>query len=263
MNNRQQIETLVVTMNQNTYDLHEKMNIQGKAIISNQNNQNSYLELDEGRIKYINTNTTGVGKNRNIGLLYSDCDICLFADDDVVYHTDYLISIGEAFKKLPNADIIIFNIDTINSNLSNRRKNNRIKRVRYYNFLNYGTVRIAVKRKEVLKSNIWFTIEFGGGTSYSSGEDSVFLHDSLKNGLKIYTYPKSIGTVDQGKSTWFEGYNDKYFIDKGALIKKMFPKTYWILVLVYFSNRYSKLSHKGRIYIIKKMLQGAKIYKDY
>ena len=52
---------------------------------------------------------------------------------------------------------------------------------------------------------------------YSSGEDTLFLSDALKNHLKIYLSCKYIGTVNHNKSLWFNGYNEKYFFDKGAL----------------------------------------------
>lgn len=46
--------------------------------------------------------------------------------------------------------------------------------------------------------------------------------------MKIYASPKKIGYVSQDSSCWFEGYNEKYFHDKGAL--------YYCI-----SNKYSKL----------------------
>lgn len=45
----------------------------------------------------------------------------------------------------------------------------------------------------------------------------MFIWDMLKKGMKIYTYPVVIAEVDQTTSSWFRGYNCKYFYDKGAL----------------------------------------------
>ena len=60
---------------------------------------------------------------------------------------------------------------------------------------------------------------FGGGAKYSNGEDSLFIHDCLKKGLKIYAVPVIIGheMEREGGSTWFSGYNEKFFYDRGVL----------------------------------------------
>ena len=109
--------------------------------------------------------------NRNLALNLADGDICVIADDDIVYNAGYTNTVQEAFKSIPSADMIIFNIETLGGNIG-RRQNSKIKRVRNYNFMNYGAARIAFKRESVLKKNIWFSHLFGGGAVYSSGEDT-------------------------------------------------------------------------------------------
>ncbi|HAZ18610.1 MAG TPA: hypothetical protein DCY75_00365, partial [Clostridiales bacterium] len=48
--------------------------------------------------------------------------------------------------------------------------------------------------------------------------DTLFLHSCLQKGLKIYAVPDSIATLsDERESTWFRGYNEKYYYDKGVL----------------------------------------------
>lgn len=78
-------------------------------------------------------------------------------------------------------------------------------------------MKIQVLAAAMNQSDLTFHRQFGGGTPYSRGEDSLFIADLLKNRLKVYTYPAVIATVDQTKSTWFKGYTEKYFYDKGAL----------------------------------------------
>ena len=63
---------------------------------------------------------------------------------------------------------------------------------------------------------------FGGGTEFSCGEDTIFLQDCVKKGLRIYTTPVTLGTIYCGDSTWFKGYNDKFFVDKGVLYRYSF-----------------------------------------
>ena len=216
------LQVLVATMEQNDLSKVKQMNIFCDAIIANQANTNDYIEnkFSFGTVKMITTQTKGVGINRNMALLYADGDILLFSDDDMAYDNDYVETVLTAFKELPNADAIIFNIKPLYHD-SSIRINHSIKRLKWYNALNYGVVRMAVKSTSIRRENIMFNRCFGGGTSFSSGEDSIFIMDMLRKGLKIYTYPKQIAVLDNEtvKSTWFKGYNEKYFYDKGLFFR--------------------------------------------
>ena len=57
----------------------------------------------------------------------------------------------------------------------------------------------------------------GGGAKYSNGEDSLFLRDCLKAGLRIYAHTVCIGEEIERESTWFSGYHEKFFKDRGVL----------------------------------------------
>jgi len=250
--NTKNFEVLVVTMN-NDISIIEKNNINTNFVIANQANCTFQKSYDKGI--FISTQTKGVGVNRNIALMYSSSQYVLFSDDDVHYIDNLEKQIVEAFQRVPKADVLIFNIETIGDDY-NRRKNDKIKRVRWYNFLNYGAVRIAAKRESIMKRNIWFSPLFGGGAKYSCGEDTMFLSDCLKRKLKIYTYPLTICQVSQEKSSWFTGYNEKYFYDKGVLLKAVFPKTYRLFIW-YYSYKF-KTKDMGFRKIKKYCLMGAK-----
>lgn len=234
------LQVLVATMQQNDFSKVEEMNINSDVVYANQADTFSYdeKEYEFRKAKMITTNTRGVGVNRNIGLLYAENDYLLFSDDDLTYLDGYEDVVLKAFEELPYADGIIFNIETEGMDFD-RRANKTIKRVRWYNCLNYGAVRLAVKFVSVKRENIMFNTNFGGGTSFSSGEDTLFICDMLKKGLKIYTYPSTIAVVDQTDSTWFNGYNEKYYYDKGVLfsaVSKKFAKLLCLQDLIRHRN---------------------------
>ncbi|MGL4308731.1 MAG: glycosyltransferase [Cetobacterium sp.] len=235
------IEVLVATMNQKDISLYEKMNLKTDAIISNQGQDYFYQEIikNNKKIKFISNREKGVGKNRNQALLYGTGDIYLFADDDMQYVDNYENIIRNAFKKLPKADIIIFNIEILGDEIRSYRINKRIKKLNKFNVLNYGAARIAIKRKEQLKKNLWFSLLYGGGALYSSGEDSLFLIEALNKGMKIYAYPEKIAIVSQETSTWFNGYTQKYFEDKGYWLANAFRMLHNIIA-IYFSFKFKK-----------------------
>lgn len=254
------VEVLVVTMNAKNFDLVKKMNIQGPAIIANQDNRNCFeIYKENNSIKMITTNTMGVGRNRNICLLNASLDICVLADDDMIFDKDYEKTVIDAFNKIPDADILIFNLDTVGIITRERRTNTRIFKVNRFNVMNYGAGRIVFRLKSIQKANLFFSLLFGGGCPYSSGEDTLFLMDAIKNKLKIYTYPERIATVTQNQSSWFNGYNDKYLSDKGALYSSL-TKNIIVVYLLCFQDafRHKKLYDKKFTYIFIQMIKGIK-----
>lgn len=258
------VQVLVAAMNQSDYSLLHKMNIKSDVIVGNQCDRNSIenIEFNGYKATYLNFAERGVGLNRNNTLIRATGDICLFADDDMVYADNYVEIVIKGFEKYPQADALIFNINTVGEDDQNRRNNSKDKRIRTFNSLNYGATRIAVKRASILKKRICFSQLFGGGTMYSSGEDSLFIRDMLKNGFKIYAIPEMLATVDQSTSTWFSGYHEKFFYDKGALMKAMFPKMYFLMNNLYFPYRYKSIAGEKPSNIRKWMNQGSKAFDD-
>ncbi|SCZ81234.1 glycosyltransferase family 2 protein [Pseudobutyrivibrio xylanivorans] len=239
------LQVLVATMNQNDYSLLDRMKINSDTIISNQCNSMDYSEMEYhgNRIQMISTKTIGVGLNRNIGLMFSNADILLFADDDIVYKAGYEKEIIDEFKKNKKADGIFFRFKFIRDGkvYDINHKKRGVKRGRIYNTLGYGTYNLAVKREFLQKNNIKFSELFGGGSVYGSGEDSLLILDLLRNGAKLYISDIIIGDNYKDKSSWFTGYNKKYFFDNGAFIKCAFPHSGW-LIKWYYIFAFSKIS---------------------
>ena len=218
------LQVLVATMHQTGFEKVEEMNIQTDVIYLNQTDDTFYQEkkYDFGTAKMVSTATRGVGINRNLGLMYAEADYLLISDDDVKYVDNYKDIVLKAFKKSPEADAIVFNVYSSGTNTL-RRANTNVKQVRWHEALNYGAIRIAIKRSSIKRANVMFNLNFGGGAVYSSGEDSLFITDMMKKGLKIYTSPEYIATVndDRTTSSWFTGYNAKYFYDKGVFFRTL------------------------------------------
>lgn len=224
------LQVLVASMYQNDYSLIEKMNLQSDAIIINQCNENKFEKIDyeDKTINFISLNERGVGLSRNNSLMRATADICVFADEDVTYVDGYKEIILDAFKNNPDADMILFNVPSKNPKRPTHiiSKN---KRVRCFNCLRYGAVKIAVRTERIRHANVYFSLNFGGGAKYGSGEDSLFIMQCIRSGIKVYTNTNIIGYVSQEESSWFKGYDEKYFIDKGKLFEAIFKR--WRKVL--------------------------------
>lgn len=235
------LQVLVSTMNQTDHSLLKKMNIQYGAIIVNQCDRNEFekFEYNGNKVHFLSFAERGVGLSRNNALMRSTANICLFADDDVTYVYNYKEIVIKAFNEKPEADVIIFNVPSSN----NERLTYKItkhSRVRWYNCLRYGAVKIAVRTEKLKQANIYFSLLFGGGAKYSAGEDSLFIAECIRKGLKIYTNPMVIGYISQEDSSRFKGYTDKYFIDKGVFYYCLSKRWAWLLCLQ-FALRHRKL----------------------
>lgn len=239
------VQVLVATMNQKDYSLINKMNIQSDAIIANQCNKNEINEfsLNGHKYKFLSFAERGVGLNRNNALMRADADICILADDDIVFLDGYADRIENLFIENPHADVIIFNlyVEQIDQFIIKKKYN-----VSFLNFMRFGAPRIAFRRKSITKNGITFNLHFGGGADFCAGEDTLFLNDCLKKKLKIVAVPEYIASLSNYReSSWFEGYTDKFFIDRGALFTKISKRWAWLLCLQ-FSIRKRNLYKETR-----------------
>lgn len=258
-------EILCTTMNQQDFSKLKEMNVHCDILYANQASTTAYDELkfDGGTARMITTETRGVGNNRNIGLIYAKADICILADDDMVYEENVeQIVLGE-FEKFPNADAIIFNV--ISDNPERKQVfNKKCKRMTKFSRNPYGAFRIAFKLKKIKHHNIWFTTLFGGGSPFPSGEDSLFIKDMLKSGMKIYLSDKVIGRVKQEDSTWYKGMNDKnFFRNKGTFIQASRKGISKYLYVFYYALRTGRHSNVRFFDKVMAMLKGMDDYKKY
>lgn len=255
-------EILCVTMGQSDFSLIRKMNVKSDIVYANQADCFSFLTEDFGDFsaKMYTTNTVGVGINRNIGLLLASAEICLLADDDIVYSDDYESIVVDEFDNHPDADVIIFNIGTTTPQYG--RIPTQIKKYKYLHFWSkkpYGAPRIAFRLNSIKNSNIMFSTLFGGGCKYLCGEDTIFLNDLLKKKKSILLSPKKIGSVSYSNSSWFTKNEDKFYYDKGAMFEAKSTRTALFFALYYSVFRRESGTKFNKV--LKWILRGEKGYK--
>src|SRR5690606_33255389 len=109
------VQLLVAAMHQQNHSILEEMNIQSDAIIINQCDHTKFEKFDYNghEIIFFSLNERGVGRSRNNALLQSSKEICLFADEDMIYVDGYVELVENEFKENPKADLILFNIESL------------------------------------------------------------------------------------------------------------------------------------------------------
>lgn len=236
-----QVQVLASVMKQTMEELVRHMNLSSDAVIINQCDclKQEEMEFRGRRVRFFSFPDRGIGRSRNEAIIRADKDICLFSDEDIVYEEGYEEAIVAEFQRNPKADMILFNISVEES-----RRTYHIterKRVHWYNCGRYGAVSFAVRRESLLASGVTFSLLFGGGARYSNGEDSLFLKEFMSKGYRVYTAPVTIGREEAGDSTWFTGYNEKFFHDRGVLYHYLYGRFAKV-----FSMRFL-LAHKAKM----------------
>jgi len=168
-------------------------------------------------VRMISTTQRGLSRSRNMALIHAKGDICLFADDDCVFFDGYDEIIRKAFERNKDASAIAFNYSDPN------RRTKRSKTIKYEGKApknkSYSSVSLAFKRWDIQREGIWFNICLGAGSGViSAGEETVWEDELRKSGLALYQCPEYITEVQQQQSTWFTGFNEKYFYNLGAVL---------------------------------------------
>jgi len=256
------MEVLISTMHQKNLSLAYKMNLQTDALIINQSDKEvkQLIEINKNKIRMLSFIERGLTKSRNKALVNSDADICIIADDDLIYEDNYERTILDAYEKYPDASIIVFDVPSTNINRPTRTL--KEGKINFLHTLKIASFQITFKKVNINKENIGFHELFGAGAKYTCGEEHIFLAEAIKKGLKLIYVNKKIATVNHIDSTWFSGYNKALFKTKGAMFYEMSPLLSPLLI-TQFSIRKWNFYRKDIKFLtsIRYMLNGMSEYK--
>lgn len=258
------VQILISTMNNcgNEISLLNKMNIQTGVLVINQCDLSGKrnFEYRDNHVCWIDSCDKGLSKSRNLALTNASSEIGVLADDDLIYCNDYVIKIQNSFKKLPHADIIAFQVRGIEREF--KKYYPMPRKINYFTSMKISSVQIAFKLSSIRKNNILFDDMFGAGAKFYMGEENIFLFDCLRKGLNIYYVPEVIANLHIGDSSWFSGFNERYFHDKGAAFTRLSAR-YALLLIIQFALRKYSLYKKetGFLQAVKYMLNGRKAYQ--
>lgn len=205
-------EILLSCMNSNGLDLIKRSRITSDVLVVNQcGKEDFYREKKNGAcIRIFSVKGKGLTKSRNFALRNSAADICLLCDDDEVFHKGYENKIIRAYEKIRDADVIIFDMGNRPSAFPKK-----VKRLGFIDTMKVSSWQISFRRESILKKGIAFDEDMGAGTPNGAEEEFKFLTDCRRAGLKIYYVPAVIADVAQESSTWFNGFDKTFFINRG------------------------------------------------
>lgn len=221
-------QILLSCMHEKNYDIIKRSNIHCNCLVVNQCDKNNKIE--NNNITWINSTDRGLSKSRNLAIANSTSDVCLISDNDEMFTNDVDKIIIKAYKDIPEADIIIFEIS---NRVSKLRKG--IYKLKRLELLRVSSLQITFKRKSIVNNNLYFDEKLGAGTGNGAGEENKFLLDAYDKELKIYHYPVFIAEmIDDNESTWFSGYDEEYFYKRGMSTRYILGLTLSFLYAFYF-----------------------------
>ncbi|MBQ1315865.1 MAG: glycosyltransferase family 2 protein [Lachnospiraceae bacterium] len=236
------LQTLIAAIDQEDHTLVEKMNIQTDTLVGNQcgRNETERFLYRGSSVVYLNASDRGVGRNRNRLLDAATGNYLILADDDMRFVDGYPGIVEKALDACPDADVYLFNLIEKKPQRYINRSFRRIGRMQY---ARYGAARMVLRRAAIEEAGLRFSTEFGGGAKYGSGEDTIFLQACFKHGLRIRAVPYALAEIDQeAPSSWFAGYNEHYFYDKGALYAALHPvacRLYALRFVIRYRRRFA------------------------
>lgn len=226
-----QVEVLISAMNQNDSSIFKRTNIQSNALMINQCDNENYWEkqYEYGLVRIFSTKERGLSNSRNMAIQNACGRYALLCDDDELLYDGYPEIIENAFDEKPKADIICFQVKRIGKKYSQKSF-----KLNHLSVSKIASWQICIKLDSLKKDCVAFDPTFGAGTPLGSGEEGIFLHDCLRKGLNLYYVPRCIGEVAQKESTWFKGFDEQYFFNRGIIIRRADGFGRGIIYCVYF-----------------------------
>jgi len=234
------LSVLISCMHQKDWSIVGRSNVQTDCVVVNQCDYDKVEEFTfvnkEGhtcKAKFISTTERGLSRSRNMAIKNAVSDICLLCDDDGVLEDNYNETILNAFNKHPEIDIFAFKL-----NYSKKVFSDVCYKVKRFSSARISSQQIAFRRTTVLKTKILFDEKMGSGSGNGASEENRFLFQLISCGMQMMYYPVLIATIKDGDSLWFNGYTDKYFIDRGWSSRRIYGPVYGYLYLWYHLIRH-------------------------
>lgn len=173
----------------------------------------------------------GISNSRNMAIKHATGELCLISDDDLSYVENINSIIIDAFAKNPDCDILTFQVGVSDASLFKCYREKEF----VHNILTIGkvsSVEIAFRCSSITKHGLAFDEDFGLGSTFPTGEEAVFLADSLKKGLKIKYIPTII-VYHPDVSSGGNYDNLELAVAKGAMLYRIFGWKATLLIPVF------------------------------
>ncbi len=253
-------EVLLSVMDkEDTIHYADMLNIRTDALIVNQCGVRNIYQTSGryGKIYVRESDERGLSRSRNEAMDNAHSDTVIFCDNDIKYENDAFTKIDHAFEANPDAAILVFFIERPERKTPVYNRECIMDKV---HMMKIFSPEIAVRLSRT--GDLRLNEEFGAGAKYSMGEENIFLFEAKRRGLIIKYIPEKIAVMLPVQSSWFSGYDEKFFFNRGAgyyaMDKKMWYPLAWQFIIrkrklynkdISMSDAYRSMKEGRREYI--------------
>ncbi len=231
----EEIEILISTIYQENLIFLDKMFQYNdpsdfKILIINQTTRDKVLRVSKKNIRVVNCFEFSVPKSRNLALKEAEGDICVMADDDIIYEPNLKRNILDAYRQNSNADMISFEAkDETGKKYTNyypegSHTKKSLKKI-------YTWV-ITFKRATFKLNQIYYNDHFGFGETFKGHEEYVFLRNALDKELMMVHKSKTIVMHPDESSGKLMGSNNAIYATS-ALYQRFYGNLSYLLLAKY------------------------------
>ncbi len=234
-----------------------KRNIKKNCVIVNQFAPAYHVEKKGSTIMY-SYPEKGISKSRNRLIEHATGDIGIITDDDITFFPYYDDLLAQAYLDYPDADVITFCTKKGSQILGSSKPG----RHNLYSIMTVASFQISFRIASIRKHQIKIDEQFGLGSTYTAGEENIFLHDCQKLGLVVRHVPIVINEHPDEPTTG-ERWGEDLVKAKGAFsyrILKAFHPIFFVYFLVFKHKNYR--GQLNRRAFIKAYRCGVREYKN-
>ena len=257
------IEILISTMNQTSLDflfpIFPLKHFSNYNILIINQSKTTTLSSEFPSVRVINTSDSGLSKSRNLAIESAIGKILIIADDDVIYQNAFVEKIIAAYNKFDKATIINFcAIKEKGVSLKKYPKDSKLQ-LNAFEVFNISSVEITINKEKLDSAGIRFDENFGLGSSFELGEESVFLFD-LKHKKQQIAFENQVIVKHEGltSSNKIDSLH-KYYI-YGAVLRRVLMTNYmfWLMTKLFFDIKQKKLKMSSFFKAIDNAKKGRK-----
>ncbi len=176
-------------------------------------------------VKVVTMRGRGLSRNRNNAIAHASADVCLICDDDCRYTPGQLHAVTARFEADPTIDLATFmmaaNVPIHKVYPKETTVLGRKMPKRYYP----SSFEIAFRTSSI-DGKVKFNEEFGlGSATLWCGEEELFVHDSIRTGLKCVFFPTVIVTTCKPTTSTTRSAMPQVLMGRGAYMSIAYPLT--------------------------------------
>jgi len=184
----EELERFLVSLDTQTYRDFE-------LIVVDQNEDNRIVPIlsrfsSSFPILHLKPSEKGASKARNLGISHAQGDIIAFPDDDCVYSPNLLEGVKDFFEQRPDVDLLIVRATGLDGK-SFSLQPHREGKVSFWQIWHISITWTSFARRFVTEKVV-FDEKIGPGTFWSSGDDTDFGINALKEGFSVWYEPSLV-----------------------------------------------------------------------